>query len=213
MAPRRRARRRSARPQSRRRAASKTRGSKAFAEVYGGRAARLQLEAKDPRGSREFVDQLGEHDPRGAANTMRGVPARRPSLYDTLGSRLKALAVPTLIVAGDEDDNSLLPSLFLDARRSRPTGLLAVLPKTGHTVDLEEPDAFNRAVAETSSPSHGRALGPARPARPPRQDGYRPRETGQRRRTARAAYRFDSGAAGMARPSAAPTSVNKLPAG
>ena len=39
-------------------------------------------QAKDPRGWREMVDWLGEHDPLGAANTMRGVQAQRPSLYD-----------------------------------------------------------------------------------------------------------------------------------
>jgi pimeloyl-ACP methyl ester carboxylesterase len=122
-----------------------TRGSRAFAEVYGSSAARVQFEAKDPRGWREFVDQLAEHAPLGAANTMRGVQARRPSLYD-LEDQLQRLALPTLIVAGDEDDNSLQPSIFL--KRTIPACGLLVLPKTGHTINLEEPDAFNRAVAD-----------------------------------------------------------------
>jgi pimeloyl-ACP methyl ester carboxylesterase len=76
---------------------------------------------------------------------MRGVQARRPSLYD-LEDQLRRLAVPTLIVAGDEDDNSLQPSLFL--KRTIPASGLLVLPKTGHTLNLEEPAAFNQAVAE-----------------------------------------------------------------
>jgi pimeloyl-ACP methyl ester carboxylesterase len=122
-----------------------TKGSKAFAEIYGVAAARVQFEAKDPRGWREFVDQLAEHSPLGSANTMRGVQARRPSLYD-LEDELKRLAVPILIVAGDEDDNSLAPSIFL--KRTIPASGLMVLPKTGHTLNLEEPDAFNRALAE-----------------------------------------------------------------
>jgi pimeloyl-ACP methyl ester carboxylesterase len=122
-----------------------TRGSRAFAEVYGSSAARVQFEAKDPRGWREFVDQLAEHSPLGSANTMRGVQAKRPSLYD-LEDQFRRLAVPTLIVAGDEDDNSLQPSIFL--KRTIPASGLLVLPKTGHTLNLEEPDAFNRAVAE-----------------------------------------------------------------
>jgi pimeloyl-ACP methyl ester carboxylesterase len=120
-------------------------GSRAFAEIYGSSAARVQFEAKDPRGWREFVDQLAEHSPLGAANTMRGVQARRPSLYD-LEERFKGLAVPTLIVAGDEDDNSLQPSIFL--KRTVPASGLLVLPKTGHTLNLEEPAAFNQAVAD-----------------------------------------------------------------
>jgi pimeloyl-ACP methyl ester carboxylesterase len=122
-----------------------TRGSRAFAEIYGTSAARVQFEAKDPRGWRGFVDQLAEHSPLGSANTMRGVQARRPSLYD-LEDRLKRLAVPTLIVAGDEDDNSLQPSIFL--KRTIPASGLLVLPKTGHTINLEEPAAFNHAVAD-----------------------------------------------------------------
>jgi pimeloyl-ACP methyl ester carboxylesterase len=122
-----------------------TRGSKAFAAIYGSSAARVQFEAKDPRGWREFVDQLAEHSPLGSANTMRGVQARRPSLYD-LEDQLSRLAVPTLIVAGDEDDNSLQPSLFL--KRTIPASGLLVLPKTGHTINLEEPAAFNQAVAD-----------------------------------------------------------------
>ena len=122
-----------------------TRGSSAFAEVYGVAAARVQFEAKDPRGWREFVDQLAEHSPLGSANTMRGVQARRPSLYD-LEEQFRQLALPTLIVAGDEDDNSLQPSLFLKLT-ILACGLL-VLPKTGHTINLEEPDLFNRAIAD-----------------------------------------------------------------
>jgi pimeloyl-ACP methyl ester carboxylesterase len=122
-----------------------SRGSPAFAAVYGESAARVQFQAKDPRGWREMVNWLGEHDSKGAANTMRGVQAKRPSLYD-LEERLRRLALPVLIVAGDEDDPALAPSLFL--KRTIPAAGLLVLPKTGHTINLEEPDAFNRAVAD-----------------------------------------------------------------
>jgi pimeloyl-ACP methyl ester carboxylesterase len=76
---------------------------------------------------------------------MRGVQSKRPSLYD-LEDRLRTLAVPTLVVAGDEDDHTLLPGIFL--KRTIPASGLFVLPKTGHTINLEEPDVFNRAVAE-----------------------------------------------------------------
>jgi pimeloyl-ACP methyl ester carboxylesterase len=120
-------------------------GSRAFAEIYGESAARVQFHAKDPRGWREMVRWLGEHDPVGAANTMRGVQARRPSLYE-LEVRLRQLALPVLVVAGDEDDHTLAPGIFL--KRTIPACGLLVLPKTGHTINLEEPDAFNRAVAE-----------------------------------------------------------------
>jgi pimeloyl-ACP methyl ester carboxylesterase len=139
-------------------------GSKAFAEIYGISAARVQLQAKDPRGWREFVDQLGEHSAQGAANTMRGVQARRPSLYD-LEDRLARLRLPTLIIAGDEDDNSLQPSLFL--KLTIPASGLLVLPKTGHAINLEEPDQFNRAVADFLAQVTAGRFGPRDPrARP-----------------------------------------------
>jgi pimeloyl-ACP methyl ester carboxylesterase len=122
-----------------------TEGSAACAETYAVAAARVQFQNKDPRGWAEFKAALARHDPRGAANTMRGVQARRPSLFD-LQAELQALALPTLIVAGDEDDHTLVPSLFL--KRTIPAAGLLVLPKCGHTINLEEPEAFNRALAE-----------------------------------------------------------------
>jgi pimeloyl-ACP methyl ester carboxylesterase len=76
---------------------------------------------------------------------MRGVQAQRPSLYD-LEDRLRQLALPTLIVAGDEDDPTLQPAIFL--KRTIPASGLLVLPKTGHLINLEEPAAFNAALAE-----------------------------------------------------------------
>ncbi|MGI9492989.1 MAG: alpha/beta fold hydrolase [Geminicoccaceae bacterium] len=120
-------------------------GSEAFAGIYGTSAARVQFQNKDPRGWQEFVERFGEHDAVGSANTMRGVQARRPSLY-TLEDRLKALDVPTLILAGDEDDHTLQPGIFL--KRSLKASGLLVLPKTGHTLNLEEPEMVNRAIAE-----------------------------------------------------------------
>ena len=44
--------------------------------------SRVQFQNKDPRGWREFADQLAGNSTRGAALTMRGVQKRRPSLFD-----------------------------------------------------------------------------------------------------------------------------------
>lgn len=120
-------------------------GSPRFARTYAEGASRVQFQNKDPRGWREFAGILSEHSAKGAALTMRGVQARRPSLYD-LESALRNLAIPTLVIVGDEDDHCLQPGLFL--KRTIPASGLLVVPKTGHTVNLEEPDLFNRAVAE-----------------------------------------------------------------
>lgn len=121
------------------------RGAAAVAEDYARAATRVQFENKDPRGWAEFKAQLAEHSAEGSANTMRGYQKTRPSLYD-LEDRLKKLIVPTLVVTGDEDEPCLDPDLFL--KRTIPSAGLWVLPKCGHTINLEEPDAFNRGVAD-----------------------------------------------------------------
>ena len=120
-------------------------GSESFAKTYALGASRVQFQNKDPRGWREFARMLGEHSAVGAANTMRGVQARRPSIYD-LEERLKQMRVPTLVMVGDEDDHCLQPGIFL--KKTLPASGLLVLPKTGHTLNLEEPDIFNRFVAD-----------------------------------------------------------------
>ena len=48
------------------------------AEGYALGPTRVQFQNKDPRGWREFADQLAEHSTEGAALTMRGVQAKRP---------------------------------------------------------------------------------------------------------------------------------------
>ena len=120
-------------------------GMRPMAEVYSKGPTRVQFEDKDPRGWREFADQLAEHSALGAALTMRGVQGERPSVYE-LEVQMRRLQVPTLIVTGDEDEPCLEPALFM--KRTIPTAGLAVIPKSGHTINLEEPDAFNRAVSD-----------------------------------------------------------------
>jgi pimeloyl-ACP methyl ester carboxylesterase len=120
-------------------------GMAVVAADYARGPTRLAFAAKDPRGFAEFAGQLAEHSTEGSAFTMFGVQRRRPGLYD-LADRLRAMSVPTLIVCGDEDDPAIEPSIYL--KRTLPAAGLVMLPRTGHTINLEEPDAFNRAVLE-----------------------------------------------------------------
>ncbi|QOZ13322.1 alpha/beta hydrolase [Bradyrhizobium sp. CCBAU 51765] len=120
-------------------------GAREFAKIYALGASRVQFQNKDPRGWQEFADRLATHSDRGAANTMRGVQARRPSFYD-LEDGLKTMMVPTLVIVGDEDDHCLQPGIFL--KKTIPACGLSVFPKTGHTLNLEEPAAFNALLAE-----------------------------------------------------------------
>ena len=122
-----------------------TQGAAAFAETYALAAARVQFQNKDPRGWREAVDRLARHSDTGAANTMRGVQGGRPSLYD-LEDQIAQVHVPVLVMVGDEDDHCLQPGLFL--KRVLPAAGLAVLPKTGHALNLEEPELFNHLLRE-----------------------------------------------------------------
>lgn len=122
--------------------------SKGMAEaskIYGAGPTRVQLENKDPRGYAEFRAQLAEHSTKGSANTMRGVQARRPSLWD-LTEQMKRLDVPTLIATGDEDEPCLEPGILM--KRLIPSAALVVLPNTGHALNLEEPDLFNQVCGD-----------------------------------------------------------------
>ena len=118
-------------------------GMQKLAGEYGGGPTRVQFENKDPRGFAEFVEMLSQHSSLGSANTLRGVQMERPSLYD-LQTSLAELRVPTLIMAGDEDEPCLTPSLYL--KHTIPSAGLALLPNTGHALNLEEPDLFHRLV-------------------------------------------------------------------
>ncbi len=115
------------------------------AAMYSKGPTRVQFMDKDPFGWREFHAQLAEGSAKGHALTQRGVQMQRPSILD-LGPQLEKLAVPTLIMTGDEDDPCLEPGIFM--KRKIPTSGLVVLPKSGHTINLEEPEAFNRAVLD-----------------------------------------------------------------
>jgi len=120
-------------------------GMAEVAKTYGAGPTRVQYLNKDPRGYAEFMQQLSEHSTPGAANTMRGVQGRRPSLWE-LVDRMKRLDVPTLVATGDEDEPCLEPSLLM--KRAIPTAALSVFPNTGHALNIEEPDLFNRTLAD-----------------------------------------------------------------
>ena len=111
-----------------------------FAASYAHGPGRTQLETKDPRGFADFLRIFSEHSPLGSANTMAGYQGQRPSLYH-LTAALAAMTTPTLIVAGDEDAPTLAPSLMM--KRTIPSAALAVLPNSGHVLNLEEPALFN----------------------------------------------------------------------
>ncbi len=120
-------------------------GMAAMAESYAVGPSRMPHKLKDPRGWAEFKAQLAEHSTEGAALTMRGVQMTRPA-YPDLVDRLRRLTVPVLLMTGDEDAPSIDPTIYL--KRTIPSAALAIFPKTGHAMNLEEPDLFNRTVQD-----------------------------------------------------------------
>ncbi len=113
--------------------------------AYATGPTRVQHQNRDPRGWKEFADQLAGHSTEGAALTMRGVQRRRPSLYE-LVDKMKAITAPTLVMTGDEDWPCLEPGLLM--KKNISTAALVVMPNAGHTINLEDPAAFNGHLQE-----------------------------------------------------------------
>ncbi|MFD8563999.1 alpha/beta fold hydrolase [Streptosporangium canum] len=79
--------------------------------------------------------------PKAVAWAQRAM-AGRPDSFDTL----RGLKVPTLVIVGEED--LLTPPADAETMVGAvPDGRLAVIEKAGHLSAIEQPEAFNRAVA------------------------------------------------------------------
>jgi pimeloyl-ACP methyl ester carboxylesterase len=124
-------------------AAFEAEGAAQVAQRYAVGPARVQFQNKNPRGWAEFAAALAQHSALGSALTMRGVQAARPSLY-ALRDELAGIRTPLLVLTGDEDEGCLETVLML--KRTIPSSGLAILPQTGHTANLEEPERFNAVV-------------------------------------------------------------------
>jgi pimeloyl-ACP methyl ester carboxylesterase len=120
-------------------------GMKSIAGFYTLSPARVQLQNKNPRSWEEFRNQFEEHSPMGSAYTFLGVQGKRPSITD-LGPQLKKMNLPVLILLGDEDEPGLEGSLFM--KRNIPRAGLEIFPRSGHALNLEEPEHFNRSLLD-----------------------------------------------------------------
>lgn len=125
--------------------AIRTSGMQAFAERYAFGPTRVQFQNKDPRGFAEFQQMLSGHSAVGSANTQLGVQKERPSLYHIV-EEMKGITVPTLVITGDEDWPCLLPGILM--KQTIPSAALAVIPNSGHAINIEEPGEYNRIVGD-----------------------------------------------------------------
>lgn len=118
-------------------------GMKAISQAYTQGPARVQFQNKNPRGWEEFRQQFEEHSAKGSAYTFLGVQRQRPSVTD-LGKQLKNMSLPVLIMLGDEDELGIEGSLFM--KRNIPRAGLEIFSRSGHTLNLEEPEHFNSSL-------------------------------------------------------------------
>ena len=120
------------------------RGMKIVGSEYALGPSRVQFQNKDYNGWKKFNDMLVAHDQTGSTNTLLGIQSKRPNLYN-LTDQIEKIEIPTLIVNGDEDDMCTEVGIYL--KRAISSSGLFVVPKTGHTINLEEPALFNQQLA------------------------------------------------------------------
>lgn len=106
---------------------------------------RQALRLKDPRGWDVFLDEIRTFSPLGAAHVMRVALMGRTPLFE-LENEIEALSMPILVMVGDQDTPARETSAFV--AQHAPHAGLCVLPKCGHTLNIEEPGAFHYHVSE-----------------------------------------------------------------
>lgn len=74
-----------------------------------------------------------------------------------LTARLKEIRTPTLVICG-ENDPGTPPAMAREIQQNIPGAKLVLIPQAAHLANVEQPEAFNRALAEfLSSPASARA--------------------------------------------------------
>ncbi len=119
-------------------------GSYAVAEIVAQSPTRTQLLRKDPRGFLEFMSHLREHSAGRQSPDHPGVSGAGVPRCRIMKKNSRALQIPVLLIAGDEDEPCLETTLWL--KRTLPNAGLWICPNSGHAINLEEPAAFNRTV-------------------------------------------------------------------
>jgi pimeloyl-ACP methyl ester carboxylesterase len=94
--------------------------------------------------SREMREAMGHHrSAQGLAHAARGMLAQEGSeVIDGLAT----IKVPTLIIVGDQDQPFLAPCEYM--AKKIPGARLEVIPGAGHSSNLDQPQAFNRALGD-----------------------------------------------------------------
>jgi pimeloyl-ACP methyl ester carboxylesterase len=120
-------------------------GVEAVADTFARGPTRVQLLRKDPKAWREFYNNFVQRSPIGLAQCVQQVILRRKTVYE-LEAQLRQVEAPTLIMVGDEDEPCIEPGIFM--KRSIPHSGMTFFPQSGHLLNLEEPELFNRSVLD-----------------------------------------------------------------
>lgn len=94
--------------------------------------------------SREMRDAVRHHrSAKWLAHAARGMLAQHDGrVIETL----PAIRVPTLIIVGDKDEPFLAPCRYMAGKI--PGARLEVIAGAGHSANLDQPEAFNRVLAD-----------------------------------------------------------------
>ena len=108
------------------------------------RAAELEAQGLESLASRSREVQEGRHRQRSAralAHATRGILAQQGS---TVIDGLPSIAVPTLVIVGDQDTPFLAPCEYI--AKKIPGARLETIAGAGHSSNLDRPEAFNRVL-------------------------------------------------------------------
>ncbi len=115
--------------------------TRGFAPLLEGPAASTTLGRQPERpGARHAAQAIAAQDARAVAEFGRRVAGPAPSVIDRLGE----IEVPALVLVGEEDEAYRRAADVMAARLPKATSV--VVPGAGHIVNLEEPEAFDRAL-------------------------------------------------------------------
>lgn len=103
----------------------------------------------DPKGAALIRQGLLEHSPFALAQILRQVLAPSPSPC-SMAERLRALHIPTCVIAGSDDPESLAPCR--DLAELLPNSELHVLEGAGHVVNLTKPAEFGQILTTFLAP-------------------------------------------------------------
>jgi 2-succinyl-6-hydroxy-2,4-cyclohexadiene-1-carboxylate synthase len=102
----------------------------------------LQPHVPEDVRKRQHLLRLG-NDPAGLANSLRGMGAGQ---QQPLWSQLGELQLPVQLIVGERDTRYVATAQRMAAML--PHAELAVVPSAGHTVHLDQPDAFVQVVTQ-----------------------------------------------------------------